>query len=225
MKKLTLAYSPFSAPAVNSIFPFDAVYEESFNAVDKGSLAGADALLLWGGTDIHPTFYQQPYHPLTERSGNGGQPSLRDMTEWHLMREAKKLKIPIIGVCRGAQFLCVFSGGSLIQDVKGHYHAHGIVTDKGLSMHASANHHQIMNPKPGTYELLAWSEFFGAMHQDGFTPKPIVSELMDKKKDPEILWFPDVKGLAIQPHPEWMPIGAQFVKHVVSLVRQFCVPL
>ena len=225
MKKLTLAYSSFSAPAVNPIFPFDAVYEGSFNAVDKGSLAGADALLLWGGTDIHPTFYHQPYHPVTERSGKGDQPSLRDMTEWHLMREAKELKIPIIGVCRGAQFLCVFAGGSLIQDVKGHYHAHGIVTDQGLSMHASANHHQVMNPKPGTYELLAWSEFFGTMHQDGFTPKPIEGELLTKGKDPEILWFPNVMGLAIQPHPEWMPVGAQFVKHVVSLVRQFCVPL
>ena len=128
MRKLTLAYSPFNAPGPAPIFPFDAVYEEKFNAVEKGSLEGADALLLWGGTDIHPTFYNQPYHSTTERSGSGDQPSLRDMTEWHLMHEAKKLNIPIIGVCRGAQFLCVFAGGSLIQDVKGHYHAHTIKT-------------------------------------------------------------------------------------------------
>jgi len=221
MKKLTLAYSPFGTNS-SSVYPFDAVYEESFNAVEKGSLQGADALVLWGGTDIHPTFYHQPYHHATERSGTGDQPSLRDLTEWHLMREAKKLKIPIIGICRGAQFLCVFAGGSLIQDVKGHAHAHGIITDKGLSMHASANHHQMMNPKPGTYELLAWSEKNGSQYHDGFFPKPVEREL---DKDPEIVWFPDIKGLAIQPHPEWMPVGSQFVKHTVELVREYCVTL
>jgi len=224
MKKLTLAYSPFGTNST-SIFPFDAVYEESFNVVEKGSLVGADALVLWGGTDIHPIFYHQPYHPITQRSGAGDQPSLRDITEWHLMKEAKRLGIPIIGICRGAQFLCVFAGGSLIQDVKGHFHAHGIVTDKGLSMHAAANHHQMMNPAPGTYQLLAWAEQQGKDHEDGHSPAPVVSELLAKGVDPEIIWFPDIKGLAIQPHPEWMPVGSQFVKHTVDLVREFCVTL
>ena len=220
MKNKTLAYSPYGDRG-SSIFPFGEVFKESFNPVQKGSLEGADALLLWGGTDINPVFYKQDWHLKTERTGHDKETSLRDMVEWHLMKEAKRLDIPIIGVCRGAQFICVFAGGSLIQDVKGHYSAHGIVTYEGLSMHASANHHQMMNPKEGTYELLAWAETPGTDHQIEYS-KPATGPLRDKNIDPEVLWFPDIKGLAIQPHPEWMPGTSKFVQWVNEQIERLC---
>lgn len=214
----TLAYSPHGCG--DKIVPFDEIFKAKFNAIAKGSLEGADALVLWGGEDIHPSFYKEPAHPRNECQTK--TPSYRDMVEWELMREAYSRSIPIIGVCRGAQFLCVFSGGSLIQDCRGHYSGHGITTYDGLSMHAPANHHQMMNPRENTYDLLAWAEKQMAIDmQDGWS-RPATGHLIEQKIDPEVLWFRDTKGLAIQPHPEWGPINSKFNEWVLSQIEQFC---
>lgn len=216
--KLTLAYSPFGDRG-ESIFPFTKLYDHSFNALKKGSLDGADALLLWGGEDISPKFYKQKYHSTTQKQpASYNDVSFRDMVEWQMMHDAKERGIPIIGVCRGAQFLCVFAGGSLIQNVIGHYSGHGIVTYDGKILHAAANHHQLMNPAPGSFELLGWSEEFGKNHEIELNQKP-KGVLYEQGKDPEVLWFPEVKGFAIQPHPEWMPENSQFVEWVINELK------
>jgi len=214
----TLGFSPMGRGHI--IDPFNEIFKGKFDAVAKGSLEGADALMLWGGEDIHPSFYKQPAHPRNETQTK--DPSYRDMVEWELLREAYARGIPVIAVCRGAQFLCVFSGGTLIQDCKGHYSGHGITTYDGLSMHAPANHHQMMNPKTGTYDLLAWAEAQCASDmQDGWG-QPATGELITQKKDPEVLWFRETKGLAIQPHPEWGPTNSKFNEWVLKQVEHFC---
>jgi len=214
----TLAYSHLGRGDLTS--PFNEIFKNQFNAINKGNLEGADALVLWGGEDVNPVFYKEPAHPRNECKKT--DLSYRDLVEWELMREAYARSIPIIGVCRGAQFLCVFSGGSLIQDCKGHYSGHGITTYDGLSIHAAANHHQMMNPKPGSYDLLAWAEQQIATDmQDGWG-RPATGELIDKKTDPEVLWFRETKGLAIQPHPEWMPVSSKFVEWTLAQVEHFC---
>jgi len=214
----TLAYSPFGRGS--NVTPFNEIYKSYFDAVQKGSLEGADALLLWGGEDIHPMFYKQKAHPSNDCKTK--DPSYRDMVEWELMREAYARGIPIIGVCRGAQFLSVFSGGTLIQDCKGHFSGHGITTYDGLSLHAAANHHQMMNPAPGTYDLLAWAEIPIGTDKQIEECKPATGELVDKKIDPEVLWFSETKGLAIQPHPEWMPSTSKFVEWTLAQIEHFC---
>lgn len=217
MKPKVLAYSYFDRG--DAINPFNEIFKDKFNAIQKGTVEGADALVLWGGTDIHPSFYKQVAHPANENKAPG--PSYRDLLEWELMREAFQRDIPIIGVCRGGQFLCVFSGGSLIQDCKGHYSGHGITTYDGLSMHAPANHHQMMNPKPNTYDLLAWAEHpIGVDKQIEFS-QPAEGELIDQKIDPEVLWFRETRGLAIQPHPEWGPQNSKFVDWTLQQVEHF----
>ncbi len=214
----TLAFSPFGRG--NAIEPFNEIFKKKFNPVEQGSLAGADAFLLWGGEDIHSSFYKQPAHPKNDNQNHS--PSYRDLIEWELMREAYKRSIPIIGVCRGAQFLCVFAGGSLIQDCKGHYSGHGITTYDGLSMHAAANHHQMMNPKHNTYDLLAWAEKPLATDMVDGWGKPASGPLIEQNIDPEVLWFRDVKGLAIQPHPEWMPSTSRFSLWCLEQIEHFC---
>jgi N5-(cytidine 5'-diphosphoramidyl)-L-glutamine hydrolase len=59
-----------------------------------------DALLISGGNDIGVL----PY---------------RDATEHYLLNWAKAEKIPVLGICRGLQSMCVWSGGSLVR-VKNH---------------------------------------------------------------------------------------------------------
>ena len=55
----TLAYSPFGNG--HSIYPFDELFDNQVDAYVNG-FNGVDAFLLWGGTDIHPSFYNESPH-------------------------------------------------------------------------------------------------------------------------------------------------------------------
>ncbi|MDX1757596.1 MAG: type 1 glutamine amidotransferase [Marinobacter sp.] len=70
-----------------------------------------DGLVLSGGTHVHPGRYGQ------EPEVTARYDRLRDDTDWRLLREAEQLGLPVLGICRGAQILNVFRGGSLCQNV------------------------------------------------------------------------------------------------------------
>lgn len=70
-----------------------------------------DGLVLSGGSHIHPDLYGQ------EPEVNARYDRLRDRTDQYLLAEAERLHLPVLGICRGAQLINVFRGGSLCQDV------------------------------------------------------------------------------------------------------------
>jgi putative glutamine amidotransferase len=77
------------------------------------SLAGVAGLLLPGGYDIHPRRWDED-----EALHDTAEPDEpRDELELPLVREAWRLGLPILGICRGEQVLNVALGGSLIQDL------------------------------------------------------------------------------------------------------------
>jgi len=76
------------------------------------SLDVADALVLTGGGDIHSLCYGLEPHPASR-----GQDPARDATELLATDYALKKRLPILGICRGAQLLNVAFGGTLIQDI------------------------------------------------------------------------------------------------------------
>jgi putative glutamine amidotransferase len=74
-------------------------------------------LLVTGGEDVQPEYY-----------GKAGEKHLcsemdprRDTLEIALIKKALKLKMPILGICRGEQILNVSLGGSLIVDIPAHF--------------------------------------------------------------------------------------------------------
>lgn len=70
-----------------------------------------DGLVLSGGTHVHPNRYgQQPQ--VTARYD-----LMRDETDHRLLEQAEQLGLPVLGICRGAQFINIFHGGSLCQNV------------------------------------------------------------------------------------------------------------
>lgn len=74
-----------------------------------------DALILTGGHDIDPKYYNE------ELLKKGGVPlKIRDSFDMNLLKSAIKKKIPILGICRGMQLINVYFGGSLYQDLKYH---------------------------------------------------------------------------------------------------------
>ena len=72
-----------------------------------------DGLLLAGGVDVDPHLYgQEP----TELCGKPDK--VRDKAEWMILEAYLPTNKPIFCVCRGMQFLNVFFGGTLHQDIK-----------------------------------------------------------------------------------------------------------
>lgn len=70
-----------------------------------------DGLILGGGGDVVPSWYGQ------ENAACNTLDEKRDQVEKCLVEQACKKQIPILGICRGMQFLNVFFGGNLIQDI------------------------------------------------------------------------------------------------------------
>jgi gamma-glutamyl-gamma-aminobutyrate hydrolase PuuD len=204
-KQLTLGYMP---DGTGKLYPFNAIFDRAVNVLTDG-IEGIDALILWGGEDICPSYYNQKPHPRNQCQS--GIPTMRDQNEWKAMRYAKANGIPIIGVCRGAQFLCAFSGGSLIQHVTGHHSTHNVqVYDDVTTVYETSScHHQMMHLKGTDYQLLAWTPTSLSKVYEGEDGKTVEEARI--KLEPEVVYFPQTRGLAIQGHPEWMKPDDPFV--------------
>ncbi len=71
-----------------------------------------DGILMTGGHDVSPDIYGE------ERLDDSVVCNLaRDSMEKELLEQALKKDIPILGICRGIQFMNAFLGGTLYQDL------------------------------------------------------------------------------------------------------------
>jgi len=210
----------------SDITPFGSLFpEKPVNILTEGF--GVDAILLWGGEDIHPSFYGELAHPQNQ-VWKHAKPSMRDTQEWKAMVYARAHQIPIIGVCRGAQFLCAFAGGRVIQHVTGHgggSHALMCKTEDGNEwMQCTTCHHQMMYPFDVPHEMLAWmpkplSKTYASGVEKEECDGTFIEYDMSDKVEPEVVYFPEVRGFAIQGHPEWMTEDGPFVKWCLSSIK------
>jgi putative glutamine amidotransferase len=76
-------------------------------------LKKADAMIIGGGRDIHPTIYDKPDY--VEVCGEFDR--FRDSIEILMIHYAMTNKVPVLGICRGHQILNAANGGSLIPDI------------------------------------------------------------------------------------------------------------
>lgn len=72
---------------------------------------GYDGLILCGGSDIHPKYYNEPI------DGSVFIDEKRDETELLLLRAFIDAKKPVFGICRGHQLINVYFGGTLYQHI------------------------------------------------------------------------------------------------------------
>ncbi len=71
-----------------------------------------DGILLTGGHDVSPELYGE-----TPMEGLVVTCPKRDSMESAVLRKAVERDMPVLGICRGLQFINVFFGGSLYQDI------------------------------------------------------------------------------------------------------------
>jgi hypothetical protein len=231
-RDLTIGFLGLGRHYGDDISPFDQLFNNKVNLLAGGDqFKKCQAIVIWGGTDIHPSIYGHKAHRKSQVY-NDREPSHRDQMEWHAMREAKKAGCLIIGVCRGAQMLCAFAGGSLYQDVSGHESGHQLKSYDGRIMFAQAMHHQMMNLDNTKYDLLAWPE--SPHPTNATTSRTALSRYYEREDygqsqpgahlltgvEPEIVWFPEVNGFAVQAHPEWGNPQGEFQKFCLEEINK-----
>lgn len=195
-------------------------------AKSSPTLEESDALLLTGGGDVHPMYYGGMNGLKYTWYGKEEKPGNRCMAENHTIGEAISLGIPIIGICRGLQWICVKAGGALVQNVTGHTHSGGVIVD-GKRYIANSLHHQLIYPwalpqnegiggipekdyfiigtigSPTSYEYIINGDRF----------ESIPSEI-------EIAYFKNIKGFGTQFHPEMMTFGGKAAKETLDMLNE-----
>lgn len=178
-------------------------------------LAQNTVFLFRGGQDIHPSLYGE------KRAYENQSTSLlseRDCFELEAFKFAKKMGIPMLGICRGSQFLCAASGGKLVQHVENHNCGHHeILSVIGKSYDATSTHHQMMYPWPVKHKLLAWATPTRSTRYV-MNPTEVVKSLI---AEPEIVFFPETKALSIQGHPEYLTQTHPFTVYCNQLVKDY----
>lgn len=194
----------------STIFP---CFNEGISIYNPNQLKDNHCLILHGGGDISPSFYGSK----ASKHGCGyDEPTPRDEAEWQVLTQAVKMNIPIIGICRGAQMLCAFDGGKLIQHINNHAGADHKIIDHETNLIISSNscHHQMMVPAEGRKNLIIASSIHPTTgYDDNDNPINITSV-------PEIVYFPQLRAIGIQGHPEWM-YGTPFTNYCSNLIQEF----
>lgn len=181
----------------------------------------ADLVLFTGGEDISPAIYKETpgrftdIYDINQRTGL----SFRDEFEIEAYEEALALNIPMWGTCRGAQLLCALAGGKLIQDMdhRGGHKLH--FYDNKYICGSNSLHHQMQYPytmDKEDYSILAYAYGESPYFHDGSNKSIDMPEshlIGDKRviHEPEFVYYPKIKALGIQGHPEMMNYKSEMV--------------
>lgn len=153
----------------------------------------ADFVIFTGGADVSPTLYNDV--PIWQTHADPA----RDQEDLALYQLCQGNRIPMVGICRGSQFLWTRMGGKLFQDVDNHNDGeHEIyVFGENKRYRASSVHHQMARPEaiPG-FKLLANSCVSKKREAGNWVNTGPSSDF-------EIWTFPEKAILGIQGHPEY----------------------
>jgi len=155
----------------------------------------ADIICFTGGEDVDPALYGEEPCPRTYFN------TARDNKEADIFAQAVLLKKPMVGICRGAQFLNVMNNGLLWQDVNNHAGQKHSVThiqtgEERFNM--TSTHHQQMRPSKDA-EIIAVASLSTrklSMSEEIIRDTPLLDDI-------EVVWYPDSLSLCFQPHPEF----------------------
>ena len=87
----------------------------SYHVNNVSDLQKCHGILLTGGQDVHPRWYNKPDNIALCEQGNIDEK--RDEFEWKVLEYSQRDKLPVLGICRGLQIANIFFGGTLIPDI------------------------------------------------------------------------------------------------------------
>lgn len=177
-------------------------------------LTDADLVCFTGGSDVSPSLYGEA----NVASNCDWQRDVYEMSVW---KDASAMcsqcpigsegcgeydlcckgdcwePLPMVGICRGGQFLNVMNGGKMWQDVN----KHGIWGTHDINANydhyqVTSTHHQMMIAAPEG-EVIGTSFLADHFYGDPNHPKE------KPNFDTEIVWYSSTRTLCFQPHPEY----------------------
>jgi GMP synthase-like glutamine amidotransferase len=185
--------------------------EFSCSALTENPLA-FKLVVLTGGEDIAPGIYG---HKTSKHCGYTN--TYRDGADLLATWIAYNFGIPVVGICRGAQLLCAFHGGSLIQDCDNHDVWHNIETIKGEKIFVSSTHHQMMVPHKSS-TVVAWASPRRSSYYRG-GPQGKTAKTPELEAD--VVAFSERRALSVQYHPEYMPMASRAVHYFYELIEDY----
>lgn len=189
-------------------------YDYPNNLKDK-----PDLVVFTGGEDINPRMYGE--ESIAKYDHYNDQRDHLEKT-WYLY--AKANKIPMVGICRGMQLFTIMQGGKLLQHIEGHGSrgSHPVTTNEQKEVLVNSLHHQVCVPyrsngKSINHVMLAWS------HMGTSWKGTEETELLFTEMGciPEAIWFPDVKALGVQFHPEMMQRDSNGYKYFQEIFTKY----
>lgn len=175
---------------------------------------GADLVIFTGGTDVNPELYG------AERMSSTDVPDHdRDAREMLLYQRCVTQGIPMLGICRGAQFLHVMNGGKLYQHVDNHNGAHDvwdIIHHKKVQNVSSVHHQMVIEDRKNGMTVIA---------DNPDARNRWISEGVNRPGnhcDVEAFFYRDTVCLGIQGHPEYTAYPG-FSKWSLELINEFII--
>ena len=177
----------------------------------KQQMAQVDSLLLPGGDDINPAMYGQARLPTTD------EPNIEfDGFEKGCTDVALDKKMPLLGICRGEQFLAAATGGKLFQRIEAQHPSplkvehwdDAAAKDRSLRKNSDHGHQIMLDPSSRLHKILGpVSKAVNTIHHQAIA---VVGPLFFP-----IAWSPDgiIEGIqrkdvpwqsGVQFHPEWL---------------------
>lgn len=151
--------------------------------------ADADLVCFTGGADVSPSLYGE------ENISSHCDPA-RDVYEQSVYEAYLSAGTPMVGICRGGQFLNVMNGGKMIQDLKPRVSGVqkiGPTDGMGDFFEVLCDHHQGMVPEYYAHPEFAILCEYSKWDQDIY----------------QVVRYPKTKSLCFQPHPEWGHKGTE----------------
>lgn len=185
-------------------------------------LDDADVVLFTGGEDVNPALYGEVCMAKTHYSRD------RDEKEKAIFEAALLKKLPMIGICRGGQFLNVMNGGKMWQHVTGHTIEHVArieippfnENDMRRTIKVTSTHHQMMIPTEHAIVLATANEAYEKHSFDRY----VAGRGGNDNPDTEVVFYDDTNCLCFQPHPEFKTAPADCVDFFEECLENFIFP-
>lgn len=153
---------------------------------DIADIIDVGMVLLIGGADVYPPLYKEFIGKHTRFTDGSSMEDIEILRSEGVINTAIMRGIPVVGICKGSQLLCVHQGGKLLQHVEQEGN-HNVTTIGGETFFTKGGHHQVALPKEDSSIIIGY-----------------YSDSNGTNNHAEIVHYPDIFSWGVQYHPEYM---------------------